>query len=310
MISSLSMNTISQYALRIRGGSRALVSCIALISSVWISVGCDEDPERSPSGPGVVDVGFFRPESFDSDVPPRPIDTDAMMVTRGDYGDTCESDDDCIDRICVSAGDGKICSRSCILDCDPFPGNQAAYCRSDASQGRAEFLCYPLQNLLCQPCLNDTQCDGAPCVDTADGRRCSKACEDEGDCPGDFVCDEGLCLPRSGSCECNTLTEGVTRICERGNQFGVCIGEETCDPELGWSGCDAQEPEAEVCDGLDQNCDGIPDDGLVSIPCSVSNDYGTCEGVSVCLGEEGEVCYGDEASEEVCDGLEPIIDDW
>ena len=146
MISSLSMNTISQYALRIRGGSRALGSCIALISSVWISVGCDEDPERSPSGPGVVDVGFFRPESFDSDVPPRPIDTDAMMVTRGDYGDTCESDDDCIDRICVSAGDGKICSRSCILDCDPFPGNQAAYCRSDASQGRAEFFCYPLQS--------------------------------------------------------------------------------------------------------------------------------------------------------------------
>lgn len=285
-----------------------LLSLSALtLLSLSIFSACDDAPGPSTMS-DVVDQSFFRPESFDMMNRPRVEDYDMGGETLGRYGDPCDSDSDCEERVCVSSGDGKVCSRGCILDCDPFPGRRASYCRSDSAQGIGDFFCYPVQNLLCQACLNDTQCDGAPCVETVDGRRCAKVCEDETDCPNEFLCEAGLCTPKSGSCECNADTAGVTRICERGNQFGVCIGEEVCDPESGWSGCSADEPQAEICDGLDQNCDGLPDDGLVSLACTVSNEFGTCDGVSICLGAEGEVCYGDQASEEICDLLDNDCD--
>ena len=277
------------------------LTALALLS------GCDrESPDQRPSDLRL-DLFVFQPEAFDMSMS-SSTGSDATTEIRGFYGDPCEEDADCLDRICVSAGDRKICSTSCILECDPFPEGQAAYCRSDPSRGRIEFVCYPNQDLLCQPCINDTQCDGSPCIETNDGLRCSKGCAEDADCPEDFMCQSSSCVPRSGSCDCNTESEGASRICEISNDFGTCIGEETCDPEQGWSGCNAKTPEAELCDGVDQNCDGIPDDGIVSEPCTLSNEYGSCEGVAICLGERGTTCYGDEPAEERCDEIDNDCD--
>ncbi len=57
---------------------------------------------------------------------------------------------------------------------------------------------------------------------------------------------------------------GATRPCSAKNEHGECFGFETCDAEQGWIGCDAAIPEAERCDGLDQNCDGQADENA---PC-------------------------------------------
>jgi hypothetical protein len=85
------------------------------------------------------------------------------------------------------------------------------------------------------------------------------------------------------------------------NGIGTCIGRETCDPAVGWTGCTAATPSAEVCDGMDNDCNLLIDDGVAGAACS--NDVagvGSCPGVTVCLGAGGLTCQGQIPSLEVC----------
>ena len=138
-------------------------------STVW--VGCDDN--SVPSLGQVADVGMTIPDAF---VPIERPSRDAMlgdggMALAGQYGAPCLSDDECDSRICVPDTEGGICSEVCVVRCRLFPPGRVANCRSDSSRGRVEFVCYPNQDLICEPCTSDAQCDGAPCVDTAEGRR-------------------------------------------------------------------------------------------------------------------------------------------
>ncbi len=67
---------------------------------------------------------------------------------------------------------------------------------------------------------------------------------------------------------CSAPEHGDTRECFNANEYGVCEGIETCDLEddenPGWTECDAQVPEPEIYDGIDNNCSGEIDDGLVN----------------------------------------------
>ena len=83
---------------------------------------------------------------------------------------------------------------------------------------------------------------------------------------------------------------------------GRCFGEEICDPESGWTRCDAPSPVPEMCDGIDNDCNGAIDDGLASNqPCTISNESGRCSGVEVCAGEAGWTCVGPTPADETCD---------
>ncbi len=156
----------------------------------------------------------------------------------------------------------------------------------------------------------DDDCDGVvdndggdplrrPCgMDVGECRSGSERCE-----RGDWVACDGV-LPVAEVCngrddDCDGLSDEVTRPCGPAAHIGdvgqcrvgrqVCCAEggADCDAE-GWStACpDAVGPGEEVCDGLDNDCDGAPDEGL----------FNAC---GQCGDEQPEACNGVDDN---CDG--------
>ena len=72
--------------------------------------------------------------------------------------------------------------------------------------------------------------------------------------------------------------------------------------------CDGSPDDEELCDGVDNDCDGETDEGVASEPCSLDNEYGSCPGASACFGGE-TICVGLPAGPEQCDGIDNDCND-
>ena len=143
---------------------------------------------------------------------------------------------------------------------------------------------------------------------SADGANvCLEPCDDNGACGDGFTCvvsDTGaLCEPSSGSCSCDSATEGVSRPCQVANSVGVCLGQEVCNGDAGWGPCSANEAAEEVCDGVDNDCNGFVDEvEEVGTTCSNAVEgVGACPGTLYCLGDQGLVCQAAQPELEACD---------
>ena len=116
---------------------------------------------------------------------------------------------------------------------------------------------------------NGTDCDDAV---ASTNPAAAEACDGVRDDDCDGATDEG--------CTCTT---GALRAC--GSGVGACTaGEQTCIGGL-WAGCSGVGPSLEVCNGVDDNCDGATDEGLTVGGCYVDRDadgYGVGASTTQC----------------------------
>ncbi len=285
---------------------------LAVLSCLVLSVGCDDQQPASIELDMAVDS--FIPPLLDRSV----IDEDAADARLlGAFMDSCQSNDDCESGWCIALDDGRsICTRLCLRrqDC---PGDWE--CRLiDNTPPDIVSACMPRGDRLCGVCERDSDCPNGFCFELDGESICGSDCEADTDCPEDFVCDNindrNTCLPKTRSCSCNVDVAGEVRICESANAHGTCIGRETCDLELGWSGCTASEPAPETCNQVDDDCNGFTDDipGLGDVcerDAEIDGQTISCSGRLICTGEnDAPVCTATEPTGELCNFIDDDCD--
>ena len=188
----------------------------------------------------------------------------------GEPGAPCADNASCDSGYCVDSANGKICSMTCVsccpsgFQCGQIPGS------SDNT-----YVCFAQFIALCRPCNTDVECGavnaGALCVSAGDsGSFCGGACSKDADCPSGYGCkasqgEKGAgqqCVLLSGACGCSKKStfDGAATQCAQSNGFGSCAGTRKCGLS-GLSACSAATPAQELCNGKDDNCDGVTDGG-------------------------------------------------
>jgi|GEM_PF-2436884 len=277
------------------------------------------EPDAADVGDALVDA---EPETTEPDAVTEPDYLDDYVPSPGGYLASCTEDVDCNSGYCIDSPEGKVCTKTCSDFCDV----RGWACLQDISAAGVLFLCQPAYPTLCDPCRSNDDCVTAKdntahrCIPTGDaGAFCGAVCQADNDCPESYVCSTVVdidgavskqCVSGDGSeCSCSpaAIAKQASTVCSLTAGGGSCTGQRACGVD-GLSVCDAPEPGEEVCNGVDDNCNNLIDETFVSEPCPQTNDFGTCEGVTVCNGVDGESCSAQTPAEEVCDGVDNNCD--
>jgi len=136
------------------------------------------------------------------------------------------------------------------------------------------------------------------------------------------ACDNGLlgvckgtgtfgCKADGTGVQCNITNPGASPSPEVCNNL-----DDDCDGKVDedTSNCTCI-PSPEICNGLDDDCDGVVDNGVGPRGCAVSNSFGSCPGTQACAptpGCIGDQCYGpcnaQTPAAETCDGQDNNCD--
>jgi len=209
----------------------------------------------------------------------------------------------------------------------------------------APVTCAELISSACQPCGQNADCriSSDICVNVGEdpGTFCAQSCDPaapyygcsgeigaQSCCPDNYTCESshgGLyCVPLALSCTCNADREGDVRSCIlSGAGSQMCQGEQLClrqaDGNFAWGECLPSDVVVEVCDGLDNNCDGNIDEGFVdengvyftdehcaqcNVNCLARWDAEIQHAIGGCVEEDGELgCRIVACTSEELDGL-------
>ncbi|HOU54790.1 MAG TPA: thrombospondin type 3 repeat-containing protein [Myxococcota bacterium] len=254
---------------------------------------------------------------------PDTVEAEAIEACPGALRCPCEQGSDCDSSLCLDSLEGMVCSTLCGLGQSCLPG---WHCLEVSTGFDPIHGCVPAAPSLCRPCISDQDCApkaGAPeglwvCISHGDdGSFCGAPCQEDRDCPDQpvaFRCDAiplaaggtvRQCVPASGQCPCTDKfrTALFETICQIRNEHGVCPGRRTCD-----EACQGTAPEAETCNGLDDDCDGETDEDLPPLPCEIQNAYGACPGRRPCLSGSLGPCDAPTPALEACNGLDDNCD--
>jgi len=158
---------------------------------------------------------------------------------------------------------------------------------------------------------DDRDCDGDPAAtdcndaDPTVNRFATEVCGNNRDDNCNGMIDEG--------CPVSVCTEGETRACYEGAantaNVGACRGGvQTCRGGQ-WSACVGQVlPSAELCNGVDDDCDGMADDSLPMVSCGV----GACaRTMPACTSGQLATCtpaVPTVANDSLCNGIDDDCD--
>jgi len=241
--------------------------------------------------------------------PPDAVEPDGSTGKPG--GSPCESHGECLVGWCLMTREGPRCPGTCVTQACAA-GQECVEVAS--ASGLVTRLCVDPLATLCQPCADHADCEVVPTEGQAgprclsypgEGRFCGLPCDAGRPCPAGYTCwADGQCRSDAGACECTPWSVEVraATACRVTNAAGSCEGLRVCE-EGGLTDCDAATPAPEVCNGRDDDCNGLVDDGAtIRAECGAY----VCAGVLGCLG----ACATDAdcASGWVCDRGEGLDD--
>ena len=294
----------------------------ALLAATLVAAGCASD---SPADGDASDVGIDANFDINTDTGGRDLggpdlgtdsgtdtggpDAEPDVPTPAECGDgVLDPGEECDDGVDNSNANSDACRENCS---EASCGDGVVDTGEECDDGNLEdgdecdLACRRPVADLCRPCTSDDECGGA-CVVLDDGDFCGVECRTARECPDGFVCtdvnsvsDETVrqCVPASGSCE----------ECFDPDRDGFGVGS-TC-AEVG--DCDQTNPDSypgapEICDGLDNDCDGKEDEELGDTTYYADRDRDGAgdpeNGVQACERPSGTVTNGDD-----CDDGEPTV---
>ena len=232
------------------------------------------------------------------------VDSETSPNCPGSATCGCQTEADCPAwSTCALDASGYHCASKCQQGSCDTGQTCVAIAKSDASgKSIGTFnLCLYAWPHQCDPCTSSGQC-GMPgssagaCVDVAgdqgkSGWFCAATCSTAADCPAGWDCGNATdidggqgkrCLAANRQCSCGPASDGRSTSCQAtASTNPSCISQRSCKAGQ-LSVCEPPNTASETCDGVDQDCNGLTDDG----PSSSCDDGNPCTDDS-CTGTKG-----------------------